>query len=363
MTSFGILQRSLKHEQNYVDRLGKAGNASGFCIYRFSPDQVPAPLLNGVVYDPSVKTWRKAQFPVPDFIYDRCFYSTDHKQPSTVAFIHWLKNKTNATFLGYGLPGKWAIYKYLSADPFIRNYLPKTSKLQPHTGANIINKLLNEQKKLMLKPIIGSQGNGMLHITKDFHTINVRINHKGNVLHHTYDTTNSFLRFVSRILNQRDYMAQELLSLLDENNRPFDRRVVMKKISKNCWSELGRAMRVGKQHSFVSNLHSGGIIQNDDQIALKRSILLDADVTITRITHKIVTLLEEAYPPLFELGLDFGIDHSGKVWLLEVNSKPGHQILQDRIDYPALPFLYCRSLLAEKKGVKRHDETSTIEKG
>ncbi len=353
MTSFGILQRSLKHEQDYVDRLGKVGDASGFIIYRFSPDQLPSPIITGMVFDRSVKTWRKANFPVPDFIYDRCFHSADYKQPSTIAFISWLKNETNATFLGYGLPGKWVIYKYLLADPFIRRHLPKTHKLQPQTGTTILNELLQEQKKLIMKPVIGSQGNGMIHITKDHHGTNVRINHKGNVLHHTYDTTNSFLRFVSRILNQRDYVAQQLLSLLDENNRPFDRRVVMKKISPKSWSEIGRAMRVGKQHSFVSNLHSGGMILSDDNIALNRPLLLAADVTITRLSHKIVSLLDKAFPPLFELGLDFGIDQSGKVWLLEVNSKPGHQVIRDHTDYTALPFQYCHSLLAEKKGVKK----------
>ncbi|WP_368784377.1 YheC/YheD family protein, partial [Acinetobacter baumannii] len=35
------------------------------------------------------------------------------------------------------------------------------------------------------------------------------------------------------------------------------------------------------------------------------------------------TFLEQRHGRLVELGIDIGIDRQGKVWLIEVNSKPG----------------------------------------
>ncbi|TKD68669.1 YheC/YheD family protein [Pseudalkalibacillus hwajinpoensis] len=352
MTSFGIMQSSFMHEQNYIERIAQEGSSLGYSIYRFLPDQIALNDISGLTYDRSLQTWKRATFPVPDFIYDRCFYPAN-KQENQSSFVHWLKNQTNATFLGYGLPGKWIIYKYLKSDPLLRRHLPKTLKLQRHTSARILTDWFKNHNTLILKPIIGSQGNGLIHITKTSHKISIQINHKGNVTHHTYDTTSSFLNFVTRMLYKRNYMAQQMLKLLDERQRPFDRRVVLKKRANCMWCELGRAMRVGKEQSFVSNLHSGGSIEQDDQVAIPSEVLLAADEKITQLASHIATLLEKKFPPLFELGLDFGIDQSGKVWLLEANSKPGHQIIQSHVNYPALLFEYCGSLLNEKEGVKK----------
>ncbi|WP_394175550.1 YheC/YheD family protein [Guptibacillus hwajinpoensis] len=350
MTSFGIMQSSFMHEHHYIERIAQEGSSLGFSIYRFLPDQTPLDDIRGLTYDHSLQSWKKARFPVPDFIYDRCFYRANKKESQSF-FVKWLKNQTKATFLGYGLPGKWMIYNYLKTDSVLRRHLPKTFKLQHHTSSRLLSDWFENHNTLILKPIIGSQGNGLIHIKKTSQKISLQINHKGNVIHHTYDTTSSFLQFVNRLLYQRDYIAQEMLTLLDENQRPFDRRVVLKKRSNSMWCELGRAMRVGKKHSFVSNLHSGGTIEHDEKVALPSELLLAADEKITHLAPHVATLLEKKYSPLFELGLDFGIDQSGKVWLLEANSKPGHRIIPRQVNYPALLFEYCSSLLNEKEGV------------
>ncbi|WP_347552394.1 YheC/YheD family protein [Pseudalkalibacillus hwajinpoensis] len=351
MNSFGIMQYSFTHEQTYLNKLGAAGTESGFKVYRFVPHQSPGIEIEGLKYDERSHTWRKANFPVPEFIYDRCFHSNFRKAPS-LRFIHWLKNKTHACFLGYGLSGKWAVYKVLRTNPFVREHLPLTAKLPFPTALTVLKEWLQTHKEFIVKPIHGSQGNGIILITQELSGISVQINHKGNVLQHTYDTTSHFLQLISGIIKNREYLIQEKLILLDQNSKPFDRRVVMMKNTTTSWIEQGRAMRVGQKHSFVSNLHSGGCILSDKELALSATVLLAADEKITKLSQVIATELEKSFPPLFELGLDFGIDHSGKVWLLEANSKPGHRIIQNQTLYPRLPFQYCRSLLNEKEGVE-----------
>lgn len=45
--------------------------------------------------------------------------------------------------------------------------------------------------------------------------------------------------------------------------------------------------------------------------------------TIDQLSANIPIHLESHFGRLAELGIDFGVDQQGKVWILEVNSKPG----------------------------------------
>nr|WP_284646838.1 YheC/YheD family protein [Paenibacillus chinjuensis] len=53
---------------------------------------------------------------------------------------------------------------------------------------------------------------------------------------------------------------------------------------------------------------------------------------LTRLSELIPDVLESCHGRLVELGIDFGVDLDGYIWILEVNSKPGRSIftyLQD----------------------------------
>ena len=60
-----------------------------------------------------------------------------------------------------------------------------------------------------------------------------------------------------------------------------------------------------------------------------QKLLRDAKKAATDIAEAV----ERNYPHLLgELGLDLGIDRNGRIWLFEVNSKPGRSIFK----HPAL---------------------------
>lgn len=350
MDTFGIMQTSFRHEKKYVRELARAGAASGFTVVRFQPRGHLRSTIPGLKYDSSHDRWRRTTFPIPTFIYDRCFHNAPSKQ--TLTYIRALKKQSNITFLGYGLPGKWAVYNKLKTDPILAPHLPTTFQLSTHTGIRIILNILKEKSEVLLKPLNGSQGNGLVYITMHNHGFHSQINHKGDILHHNYDTTTSFHNFIENLISQKDYLAQEMLNLRDNHNNPFDRRVVMKKQA-DSWKELGRATRVGMPHSFVSNLHSGGVIKCSDDLDLPEDVLVKSEEQISQLSLRTAKVLELLFPPKFELGLDFGIDQTGHVWLLEANSKPGHTIIQDKHELHFLPFQYCRYLQSQKKGVKK----------
>ena len=40
------------------------------------------------------------------------------------------------------------------------------------------------------------------------------------------------------------------------------------------------------------------------------------------LTRQCIAILEARFPGIGELGFDYGLDHEGKIWILEVNTRP-----------------------------------------
>lgn len=74
-----------------------------------------------------------------------------------------------------------------------------------------------------------------------------------------------------------------------------------------------------------------------------------------KLSLTITGALEERYGRLGELGIDYGIDRDGNIWLLEVNSRPGRasffQIRQPKCAFRAInrPLEYARYLITQSK--------------
>ncbi|UUZ97792.1 YheC/YheD family protein [Paenibacillus sp. P25] len=86
---------------------------------------------------------------------------------------------------------------------------------------------------------------------------------------------------------------------------------------------------------MTSNLHGGGsALPAADFLARefgegKAEALLRE---LKRLSELLPEALESSHGRLAELGIDYGIDTSGNIWIIEVNSKPGRSIftyLQD----------------------------------
>lgn len=114
------------------------------------------------------------------------------------------------------------------------------------------------------------------------------------------------------------------------------------------------AVRRGKLGSLTSNLHGGGraeAVQPFLESEFGSRTMKRLIGTIETLSYQIPALLEEHHGRLAELGIDFGIDQCGNVWVLEVNSKPGRSVFQQMHDEQASlqsvrnPIMYARYLL------------------
>lgn len=357
--TLGFLVVHIKHENTYITEVAKRSSSYPIDCVRFEPTSIdPVTLLiNGEKFDVESNSWKEAMFPIPKYIYDRCFFHRKEVRQKSKPIVDWLKKYRETSFLGIGLPDKWAIYQALNTDLTISSYLPHTVMLK---HPNEIMKHLKKHSSCLLKPRTGSRGAGIIAVFYDSKVIKIHYHHGRDKKTKHFNTIKDFTLWCKKLIEQRPYLLQPLLPLHDTSGYPFDIRLFVQKNHQGNWELLGKGIRRGYSGSFLSNLFSGGDSLSFDRFSLdltdRQRILLEDELK-TIIDH-LPPLLEKKFHHLFELGIDIGYAQDGSVWILDINSKPGRKTiietnpkLADRV-YEA-PLAYCQYLISKSqvKGV------------
>jgi glutathione synthase/RimK-type ligase-like ATP-grasp enzyme len=354
LTSLGIIVLNIAQEQHYFTSLGEMAHSYNIKLYRFKPESIDFSIecITGESYDRN-RGWVHAAFPFPDYIYDRCFYRSNEEVKFYQPVMKKVKSNRHSTFIGNGLPNKWKVHEALASDREMTAFLPKTLKIESVQQLKTHLEHAEFTTPVLLKPVHGSQGNGIVRINSYHDHVSAQVNMQGKMKQMQFQSKSSFFKWIQRYIKTRNVLIQPFLTLQNDEGRPFDIRILLQKDHKGDWVERGRGTRVGKRDTFISNLHSGGQIEDYDNwmnthFSLKR---IDIEHKIRHILSRTPQLLEQQFQPLFELGMDIGVDREGKVWIIEVNSKPGHQVVLNTKHYGNeiynAPFQYCLYLYKE----------------
>ena len=128
-------------------------------------------------------------------------------------------------------------------------------------------------------------------------------------------------------------------------------RILLQKDRTNHWVEQGRGIRKGSKDCITSNLATGGKAVTYEELIneIAHPHQKYIELTIRHILRTLPEELEARFRPLFELGVDLGIDRKNRVWILDINSKPGRKIIETL--YPEkkealyeAPIAYCQYL-------------------
>ncbi|MFS1511802.1 YheC/YheD family protein [Chengkuizengella sp. SCS-71B] len=343
--------------QNFFKRLCVFGLKLKMTVFIFALNQIQweKNQLTGVIY--KNKTWITETFPIPALIYDRCFIKSREQYLLYRKQLSMLKNITEVQLLGNRLKDKWSVYHLLKLDPFIKNVLPKTELYNIGT----LNLWLNHQNELILKPISGSHGKGILHIKKNDHNhYIIQGRDKKNIpIDVTYEQYSSLVNNIQQFIQNRKYVIQQYLQLKTKSNTSFDIRALVQKNGSGYWQFTGMAVRCGQPGSLTSNLHGGGLVKEVRPFLINEygeAKTLEIMNSIREIVEQLPTVLETHFGRLSELGIDLGVDSLGKVWLLEANSKPGRSIFNHLKDENLkntsiqLPIYYANYLLQRHIG-------------
>ncbi|WP_127530121.1 YheC/YheD family endospore coat-associated protein [Paenibacillus kobensis] len=301
--------------------------------------------VSGYIYQDGSWKWKTVGFPKMNM--DIGFYNEADMAKATK-----VKKNPALRFTGYGLGNKCRIQKHLDASDYLKPYLLPTEQVQ--TSQQFIA-FVHKHGSVMLKPINGWGGRGIIRITesKD-RRYRVQTNGKPAA-----DLSQAGLAsYVKGILGQGRHVMQKWIDIRNKDGQVYDIRALMQKNGEGKWQLTGMAVREGKNGSITSNIKSGGNAHGvqeylESQFNEEEGQALTS--SIVEVAEYIPPYTEKSYRSrLFELGIDLAVDRSGKLWLIEINIKPGKSIMHRVYGRKAWekclrhPFEYARFLASTK---------------
>ncbi|MDF2960165.1 MAG: endospore coat-associated protein [Paenibacillus sp.] len=421
--------------RGFYRRLTLAGSKAGFTVIVFTPQGIDwlAGSVTGYAYDAVNREWLCRLFPLPDAVYDRCFFSTRRQYAEYRTAVRRLREHPSVLFLGYGLKGKWEVQHMLELDGRFKSHLPQTETMRSVRSAA---DWLKARGQVLLKPQAGSQGRGVLLVQRSSVNAAQRLavperwpgeadaavpgvpsrqatpamprqarsaagagrdaaqtaghRHGGTApapasalvpvpggsggaqaaftvrgrdarnrhVQRGFADAPALLRWLRRFTAQRSYLLQQYLLLQTYSGDAYDVRSLVQKDGTGRWQVTGMAVRQGQGGSLTSNLHGGGTVQPAEPFLVRQFGADKAKSIAYRLQDLSVQIpeaLEKHHGRLAELGIDFGVDTEGHIWILEVNSKPGRSIFtylhdnQARINALTNPIRYARYLLQRSR--------------
>lgn len=273
--------------------------------------------------------WRRSTFPFPDVVYDRIQTRRTEWSAPYMRFRERLARHVPAWFNETGFFDKWRMHQELSKNPSLERLLPPTER---YANAAQLERFLRMGRTVFLKPIGGSLGLGIICVRRTSSGFNLAFQLKDRaVLQYVPNLARAAAK-VDRAVRGRAYIIQQGLSLATWRGRPFDVRVLMQRSQRGLWAMTKMYARIAAPGSFTANLSRGG--QGAKVGPLLRRLFGARAGTLLRQLHQTgrecAREIERTLSgTVGELGLDLGIDRRGKIWLIEVNSKPFLQMTRE----------------------------------
>ncbi|MGN7358162.1 YheC/YheD family endospore coat-associated protein [Paenibacillus sp. SAF-054] len=340
--------------ESYCRRLSLLGHKYGIRVLVFRPGDAAKDrsFVNGFIFEHG--RWREDRFPFPDIVYDRCLFHKGAEFAAASSLLSEAGSAKDWVLWSRGLPGKWQVYRMLKRECSLLPYLPPTALFRG--DKSLLGALSAYGGEVFLKPKGGSQGKNTLYVREHpggSLAIKGRDARNGHV-EREFAEPSAALQWIRQFTGSRDFIIQPFLHLYGRNQRPFDVRVLMQKNEKGLWMRTGMAVREGAAGSTTANLHGGGkalpaLPYLSDQFGAKQAEHMTE--VVGQLSDTIPPILESHYGRLGELGIDYGIDTKGELWLLEVNSKPGRTSIRQAVDPGSSdlasenPLRYARYLL------------------
>ncbi|PLT32490.1 YheC/YheD family protein [Bacillus sp. V5-8f] len=211
---------------------------------------------------------------------------------------------------------KWEMYKIFNSLESLAFHLPETELFSEES----IRSLLEKHTNIYIKPV--STWGGELIST-------VRLQQGHYVWKLQNGATKHFPKFqqfyeeLDYIYGEKQVIVQQHAPIMDFNGHAFDIRAHIQRDLEGKWIYEGSLVRVGGEGSIVSNVKiSNGSVVPTDRVLTALFPGEKHELFNTRISHASVSICEklDEYHPFVEVGIDYGVDKNGELWLIEVNT-------------------------------------------
>jgi len=217
---------------------------------------------------------------------------------------------------GRTLADKWAKTAALRSHPGIAPHIPPTMLF---TEGNL-SRMLARYGCVVVKPQRGTGGAGVAKVAREDGGYAVTV----GASKRRYRSFAGLVKALRRIRRGRRYLIQRCVPLATIGGRPIDYRVKIVKEG-SAWKIRAIVGRLARRGLFVTNLCRGGT-QLPASVGISRSLSTRLAAAKKRqmrsLTYTATAVLEQRYPGITQLGFDYGLDRSGKIWIFEVNTRP-----------------------------------------
>lgn len=307
-------------------------------IYVFCPEDINWDELSVTAHVPfrsaesDTLSWNSVTMPLPDVIYDRIPSRSIEARPEVQEAKSKLKN-LGLTYFNPMFLDKWETHTALCNIPDVAGYLPPTRLVEIPEH---LTEFLSRYKSVFLKPSSGSLGRRIIKISQDFNGYSyVYRSRDKQTVRGTVANAGALITQLKPVMGKRSYIIQKDVNLALYENCTFDIRVLAQKDRFGNWRRTKIYTRAAAPDSFLSNLSDGARPQPINTVLQKVFNTTFADKNglgedIRTAVNKIPPALESATGMKWaELGIDLGLDTQGRIWLIEVNSKPFRTLISN----------------------------------
>lgn len=313
----------MMHHKENPARVKKAyacaavAKAEGISFYYFTPGKVDTEneTICGFVYDDG--RWIQQTLPYPDVVYNA---GSPHKFKEYSSTINSLKRKI--PFTTHSLGNKRSVYERLKKAKKYAQFLPKTKVIRTPSDSF---QFLENYNQVVIKPTNGRKGIGIIFVEKTLKGIKVTEAKRSRIL-----SANEFLEYIGQIITKQRHLVQPYIKSVTKSGLACDYRLHVQKNGQGEWVYVAAYVRVAPPDTIVCNISQGGYFN------YLKAFLIDQYGEQYRIIRKklkqfalgLAHHLDEIQADMFnsrldELGIDIGIDEKGRIWLYEINWRPG----------------------------------------
>ncbi|WP_337100609.1 YheC/YheD family protein [Paenibacillus sp. YIM B09110] len=227
---------------------------------------------------------------------------------------------------------KWYKHQLLMNSPALVRFLPKSYR---YSSENLW-KLLNLYPDIILKPVVGSGGVGIIKVStvRDgvYHVQTSGVNEKAA-------GRDALIALITRLKGKRTLIIQYCIQLASVDGKLIDfRYIVQREKGESKWIITGKHAKIGKKGSVVTNLQQGANVETVRR-ALQQAHIKNIGKTMADLDYlslKASKVFSRTFKAQTIWGYDLAVDVNGRVWMIEANCTPmvgGFRYLKDRSMY------------------------------
>jgi len=308
----------------FCRELVDACRSQGAFVYFFTPAGIgdKSGGVEGWVYQGG---WRQATLPAPDVVNNRLTSRKLENKSSVQHFLNEIKQRYGAQVFNEKFLDKSEVFEALRHESAVQRYLPESHSL---TNYATFKNMCSRYDSVFLKPVRGSLGKGIIRLSRTgLEGWTAAFTTSLGTRKQVYPNLQKLYSAISGKMKSVRYQIQQGLTLIENGGRPVDFRALTQKNMSGKWVVTSVVGRIAGSQHYVSNLARGGTLSTVKEAVARSNMAPSARKVVSARLHRaaldISKGVDEHIPAHFgELGVDLALDTSGRVWLLEVNSKP-----------------------------------------